>query len=80
MEVDTGAAVSVISEATKKALFPAVNLSKTPMILTTYAGEQMAVVREISFTVRHEQCNHCLTLCIIKGVAPVCWGKIGCIN
>ena len=35
MEVDTGAAVSVISEATKKNLFPGVCLSKTPMILTT---------------------------------------------
>jgi len=39
MEVDTGAAVSVISEATKNQLFPGVYLNKTPVMLTTLTGE-----------------------------------------
>jgi len=75
MEVDTGAAVSVISEATKNKLFPGIHLNKTPVMLTTYTGEQMAVVGEISVTVRYEQYNHCLTLCVIKGSGPCLLGR-----
>ena len=47
MEVDTGAAVSVISEATKATkghMFPNVKLNDTSVILTIYTGEQMAVI------------------------------------
>jgi len=75
MEVDTGAAVSVISEATKAQLFPGVRLSDTSVMLTTYTGEQMAVIGEISVTVRHGQKNHCLTLCVIKGNGPSLLGR-----
>ena len=75
MEVDTGAAISVISEFTKNKLFPGVYLNETPVMLTTYTGEQMAVVGEISITVRYEQHNHCLTLCIIIGRCPCLLGR-----
>ena len=44
MEVDTGAAVSVISSTTKEQLFPQKELMDTTLVLTTYTGEQMAVV------------------------------------
>jgi len=44
MEVDTGAAVSVISEATKAQLFPGVCLNDTSVMMTTYTGEQMAMI------------------------------------
>ena len=73
MEVDTGAAISVISEAK---LFPGVSLSDTPVILTTYTGEKMAVIGEISvITVRYQQKNHCLTLHALKGKSPSLLGK-----
>ena len=45
------------------------------MILTTYTGEQMAMVGEISVTVRNEQHNHCLTLYVIKGSGPSLLGR-----
>ena len=39
MEVDTGAAVSVISEETRARLFPNIKVNDTSVILTTYTGE-----------------------------------------
>ena len=41
MQVDTGAAVSLILSATFTRLFPNAPLSKTAAILTTYTGEQL---------------------------------------
>ena len=46
MEVDTGAAVSIISVATRGKTFPECPLLNTSAILTTYTGEQMAVAGE----------------------------------
>ena len=39
MEVDTGAAISVISSVTKEQLFPQKDLLETTLVLTTYTGE-----------------------------------------
>ena len=75
MEVDTGAAVSVISEATKACLFPNIKVNDTPVILTTYTGEQMAVIGEVSVTVTYGQKSHLLTLCVIKGDGPSLLGR-----
>lgn len=61
MEVDTGTAVSVISVAIKAQMFPGV-CSSTLVIFTTYTKEQMAVIGEISVTVKYGQKNYCLTL------------------
>ena len=36
MELDTGAAMSLISETTKKELFPTVNLRHSEVVLKTY--------------------------------------------
>ena len=44
MEVDTGAAVSLMSEATQKRLFPQVKLQKTTMKLQTYTAEALSVL------------------------------------
>jgi len=60
MEVDTGAAVSVISSATKKQLFPNSQLSDTTVILTTYTGEQMAVVGRMEVQVVYGEINKCM--------------------
>ena len=46
MEVDTGAAVSIISVATHGKTFPECPLLNASAILTTYTGEQMAVAGE----------------------------------
>ena len=47
LEVDTGAAVSVISEQTYKATFPNRKLFKSDVLLRTYTGEAMSVVGEL---------------------------------
>ena len=47
MEVDTGAAVSVISTATRDQMFPDCPLINTSAVLTTYTGERMPLAGEI---------------------------------
>ena len=54
MEVDTGAAVSIISDSTRRKLFPLLKLHKSQLILKTYTNEQMqcpSTVRRTNHTV-----------------------------
>ena len=53
MELDTGAEVSVIPEATYKSLFPDKQLSKASVILKTYTGEQIPIVGEIAVRIQY---------------------------
>ena len=43
MEIDTGAAVSIISESTQKIVFPKARLSKSSVVLRTYSFEPVTV-------------------------------------
>ena len=52
MELDTGAAVSIISEDTKKSLFPDVPLQHSRITLRTYTGERIEVAGEIQVNVQ----------------------------
>ena len=47
MEVDTGAAVSVMSQEQQQELFPAEQLQPTRFTLRTYSAERMEVVGEL---------------------------------
>ena len=51
MEVDTGTAVSLISERTHKALFPETKPKKSSIVLKTYTDERMPVIGESSVEV-----------------------------
>ena len=58
MEVDKGAAVSVISEETYKELFSNLTLKEAPMGLKTYTGERipvLGVVVEVSYQQQNQQ-------------------------
>ena len=46
MEVDTGAAVSLMSSSRYHSLYPDLPLQKSKLILTTYTGEQLKLVGE----------------------------------
>ena len=68
-EVDTGAAVTVISDKAYKAAFPGVELSKSDALLRTYTGELMTVLGELrNVTVQYkDQCVKGLPLIVVKG-------------
>ena len=53
MEIDTGAEVSIISDDTRKSLFPQSKLSNTDMVLKTYTEQTVLVVGELNVTVRY---------------------------
>ena len=58
MELDTGAAVSLISEQTWKALFPETKLEKSNVLLKTYTDEQKKMNGELPMEVCYgEQCE-----------------------
>ena len=51
MEVNTGAAVSLLSEDTLKSKFPEARLKPTTVQLKTYTGEPLEVLGELSVEV-----------------------------
>ena len=53
MEVDTGAKVFVISETTRKSLFPESKLAKTNLVLKTYTHETIPVLGELTVEVHY---------------------------
>ena len=57
MELDTGAAVSIMSEQTLHRLFPETPLKQTAVLLRTYTGEPLKVLGELRAEVRYgKQC------------------------
>jgi len=51
MEVDTGAAMSIISEQTKNRLFPDASLLAPAIVLYIYTGEVLSVLGEMKVIV-----------------------------
>ena len=75
MELDTGAAVSIISSITKQQMFPAEQLLSTSTILTTYSGEQMAVAGRMDVEVRCDGKGSSLFLYVVEGDGPNLLGR-----
>ena len=75
MEVDTGAAVSLISERTYEKLFPGEEPKPSAIVLKTYTDEHMTVAGELSVQVRYrEQCVP-LSLVVVAGNRPSLFGS-----
>ena len=55
MQVDTGAAVSLISSAAHTRLFPNATLSKSAAIFTTYTGEQIPLTGQMEVEVSYKK-------------------------
>ena len=55
MEVDTGAAVFIISSTTRANLFHSCLLNSTSTVLTTYTGDRMIVVGEMKVEVSYRE-------------------------
>ena len=75
MEVDTGAAVSVISEETYKELFSNLALKKAPVCLKTFTGEQIPILGEIVVDVCYQKQRHQLSLIVVKGKGHNLFGR-----
>jgi predicted aspartyl protease len=78
MEVDTGAAMSVISEDTFRALkkkHPCLDLCESKVRLHTYTGEQVKVAGQFKTSVKYEEQEIVLPVLVIQGKGPNLIGR-----
>ena len=76
MELDTGAAVSVINESTYKTILTQQPpLAKSDVKLNNYSGEQLTVLGELQVTVYHNEQTVTLPLIVVQGSGPNLFGR-----
>ena len=78
MQIDTGAAVSIMSEATLKQLWSQENsppIETTSMRLSTYSGVMLETVGTITCTVEYQCQSYQLPLVIVKQEGPTLLGR-----
>ena len=75
MELDTGAAVSLISTTTQLTLFPDITLTPSKMVLTTYTGQKIAVAGVMKVEMWYGGKVHHLQLHVVKGEGPSLLGR-----
>ncbi len=75
MEVDTGAAVSIISHARYKQLFAHVPLEGARVKLKTYTGENIPVLGQFTVTVQYQDQVNELPLIVVEGNGPNLCGR-----
>ena len=75
MEVDTGAAWSIMSDKAYSKLFPGVPLQPTKTKLRTYSGESLQVLGEREVEVRYGKQVERLGLLVVKGGRPNLMGR-----
>ena len=67
MDLDTGAAVSLISEETWKSLSPETALDKSTVLLKTYTGEPLHIVGQKTVLVKYGKQKNALPLVVVAG-------------
>ena len=77
MEVDTGAALSVMSEQTYRSLWPGQKppLHPTPARLKTYTGEHIGVKGKIRVHVLYQAQQADLDILVVTGKGPSLLGR-----
>eukprot|EP00731_Ephydatia_muelleri_P014893 Em0008g613a len=75
MELDTGAAVSIIPEAVRKELFPSSVCQPTATSLRTYTGERITVKRILPVKVEYGSQLYDLKVFVVKGEGPSLFGR-----
>ena len=75
MEVDTGAAVSLISSDMQKKYLHSVALEPSEAILTTYTGEQIPIAGKILVNVQYKEQNKDLYLYVVERDGPCLMGR-----
>ena len=74
MELDTGAAISIISEETQKRVLPDAVLNKSSVALCTYTGKAMAVVGQLKVQVSYKTQSCLLPLIVVAGKGQSLFG------
>ena len=75
MELDTGAAITIISEVKYKEHFSETKLRESSTLLKTYSGERLKVVGEIEVNVEYENQSAKLILTVVAGDGPSLLGR-----
>ena len=78
MEIDMGAAVSIMSSRSLKSLFLTATSQEGAVRLRTYKAREMPLLGRLSVNVRYgnySKHTHCMWL---KGMGNVSWEEIGC--
>ena len=75
MELDTGAAVSVMSQQQQKELFPTAQLQPSKVILRTYTAQSVGVVGTLPVKVVYEEQEKDLSLFIVQGKGPALFDR-----
>ena len=75
MEVDTGADISIISDETRKALFPTQKVYKSDLILKTYTGEPIQIIGNLHMQVHYGEQFAKLVLVVVEGNGPSLLGR-----
>ena len=72
MELDTGAALSIISEKTWKDTLPDQSLDNSRVNLKTYTGEPLCILGQKSVSVEYGSQKCTLPLVVLAAVGPLC--------
>ena len=75
MELDTGADLSIISEATRKTLFPNLRIHKSTVTLKTYTEEPIKLVGNLHVHVKYKGQQAKLVLIVVEGKGPSLLGR-----
>ena len=75
MEIDAGAALSLVSEATFKKTWTDRSMEPSQVSLCSYSGEPIAVAGEVTVTVSYKQQQAKVPLVIVKGDGPSLFGR-----
>ena len=75
LEIDTGAAVSLISEQDQRRLFPAAVLDKSDIQLRTYTGKPIPVLGQMRVSVKYNDYQGQHILFVVKGNGPAILGR-----
>ena len=75
MELDTGAAVSLVSEKVFQSLLPESELAPSKLPLRTYSGEPMEVLGLVEVEVAYSTQQATLPLYVVKGTGPSLFGR-----
>ena len=75
MEIDTGAALSLVSEQTFRSLFPLRSVETSKVHLRTYSGEVISVVGQMQLAVSYQDQKAMLPLVVVKASGPSLIGR-----